>query len=131
MVPRLRDGFYRLVFTDRDGTALDAAETVALFRNGRAFGSDSLGGVFSGEYRKRERRDGADLYGQVLVPEQSVLVTGRGTDRAMLAISFRGSLTSTAQALSGEIDIDGAAVMVQLTFMGDVAHERQRRAGFF
>jgi hypothetical protein len=112
----LEDGIYGLYFTTAQ--ASEAAEALAVLRDGKVLGSDRWGGVFAGscEFDPADRVNKVRL--QFGVPPEGMLVTGfsAGPDGAVLEIA--GTVRRRGPKTTTVVEVAGALVKVQLTYLG-------------
>ena len=114
----LENGIYGLYFTAPHASAPEAAEALAVLRDGKVLGSDPWGGVFAGscEFDPAQRANKVRL--QFGVPPEGTLVTGfsAGPDGAVLEIA--GTVRRGGPQMTTVVEVAGALVNVQLTYLG-------------
>lgn len=114
----LENGIYGLYFTAAHASAAEAAEALAVLRDGKVLGSDPWGGVFAGSCEFDPANSVNKVKLQFDVPPEGTLVTGfsAGPDGALLEIA--GTVQRAGPQMSTVVEVAGALVNVQLTYLG-------------
>jgi hypothetical protein len=116
----LENGIYGLYFTATQACACESesSQALAVLRDGRVLGSDPWGGVFAGscEFDPTDRANKVRL--QFGVPPEGTLVTGfaAGPEGAVLEIA--GTVQHAGPQMTTVVEVAGAPVNVQLTYLG-------------
>jgi len=118
----LENGIYGL-----DYRAQNAAENgggaLAVLRDGKILGSDPWGGVFTGiyNYDSKERLNEVRL--RLDVPPEGVLVTGFCAGPTGATLDIVGTFERAAPKMATVVEVSGAPVEVQLTYLGPLPNE--------
>jgi hypothetical protein len=123
----LANGLYDLRFSAVHEGMSDAGTGLAMLRDGRILGSDPWGGVFVGscEFDPADRINTVRL--RFEVPPDGKLITGfdAGSDGAVFDIV--GTLPADASHATTVVDVAGAPVNVELSYLGPLPNERAPR----
>jgi hypothetical protein len=127
----LKDGLYNLRYraegSGRDRGA-EGGAGLAILREGRVLGSDPWGGLFVGScaFDSETRRNLLRL--RLEVPPDGELITGFSAGPAGAVLDIVGAVASTPPATTTVVEVAGAPVSVELTYLGPLPLAR-RRAG--
>ncbi len=110
------EGLYSLSYGAHGVDDHDSA--LAVLRNGKILGSDRLGGVFSGSYEFDEKAEINRMHVRLQVPPCGTLVTGLAVGPQGAVIDIVGAFERAAPVARTTVDVMGAPVDVQLTYLG-------------
>ncbi|MDX2290376.1 MAG: hypothetical protein NW217_16345 [Hyphomicrobiaceae bacterium] len=110
------EGLYSLSYGAQGLEDRDSA--LAVLRNGKILGSDRLGGVFSGSYEFDESAEVNRMHVRLQVPPCGTLVTGYAVGPQGAVIDIVGAFERAAPVARTTVDVLGAPVDVQLTYLG-------------
>jgi hypothetical protein len=114
----LEDGIYGLRFAaSHDGEPEDGSG-LAVLRQGTVLGSDPGGAVFTGTYRFDAERRLNKVRLRLDVPPEGTLVTGFSAGPTGATLDIVGAFEGTSAETTASIQIAGAPVGVQLTYLG-------------
>lgn len=123
----LANGIYDLRYsTAHEGTS-DAGSGLAVLRDGKILGSDPWGGVFVGSCEF----DAAACINTVRlrfeVPPEGKLITGFDAGPTGAVLDIVGAIADGAPAAMTVVEVAGAPVNVELTYIGPLPNERAGR----
>jgi hypothetical protein len=117
-----------LQYTAAESGEPDGGSALAVLRAGKILGSDPWGGVFVGScefdpearhYKVRLRFD---------VPPEGMLITGFSAGPTGAVLDIVGAVERAAPDATMVVEVAGAPVSVQLTYLGPLPNQRSRRA---
>jgi transcriptional regulator with XRE-family HTH domain len=114
----LDEGIYGLSYKGEDAGLVDGGVALAVLRNGKILGSDRGGGVFKGSYWFDPVHETNRVHVRLNVPPEGQLVTGFAAGPEGAALDIVGSFERAAPVSAIDIEIDGRALEVQLTYLG-------------
>ena len=114
----LEDGIYGLRFAASHDGEPENASGLAVLRQGKVLGSDPLGAVFTGTYEFDAARQLNKVRLRLDVPPDSILVTGFSTGPSGATLDIVGAFAGTSADTTAFVQIAGAPVGVQLTYLG-------------
>lgn len=112
----LEDGVYDLRYRAACGGETGGGS--AVLREGRILGSDPWGGLFEGscEFDPEARLDKVRL--QFTVPPEGTLITGFSAGPEGAVVDIVGAVAREAQVSTAIVEVAGAPVSVELTYIG-------------
>jgi hypothetical protein len=114
----LEDGIYGLAYAV-DGECMPTeGSALATLRKGRILGSDPWGGVFAGSCQFDAARRLNTVKLRLDVPPDGRLITGFSAGPAGASLDIVGAFEGAAPKLSTVVEVAGAAVRVELTYLG-------------
>jgi hypothetical protein len=114
----LEDGIYGLRFAASHDGEPEQGSGLAVLRAGKVLGSDPLGAVFTGSYEYDAARQLNRVRLRLDVPPDGVLVTGFSAGPAGATLDIVGAFAGASAATTAFVQIAGAPVGVQLTYLG-------------
>lgn len=117
----LDDGVYGLSFESRGEGGAEGSyrsEGLAVLREGRLLGSDRHGSVFRGRCSYDAVRGEAIVAVRLAIPPNGVLLTGLEAGPEGAFVDVAGRFQPPRPVSSTVIDIGGAALAVELRFVG-------------
>jgi len=120
----LEDGIYGLDYRAQYAHEEDGGTALAVLRDGKILGSDPWGGLFTGlyDYDARDRLNKVRL--RFDVPPEGVLVTGFCAGLAGATLDIVGAFERTAPKMATVVEVSGAPVEVQLTYLGPLPRRK-------
>jgi len=124
----LEDGIYGLHYTAARSGEADVGSALAVLRAGKILGSDPWGGVFVGscEFDPDARHHKVRL--RFDVPPEGMLITGFSAGPTGAVLDIVGAVERAAPDATMVVEVAGAPVSVQLTYLGPLPSQRPRRA---
>jgi len=124
----LEDGIYGLHYTAARSGEADEGNALAVLRAGKILGSDPWGGVFVGscEFDADARLNKVHL--RFDVPPEGMLITGFSAGPTGAVLDIVGAVERAAPNATMVVEVAGAPVCVQLTYLGPLPSQRPRRA---
>jgi len=124
----LENGIYGLQYTAAHEGGTDGGSALAVLRDGKILGSDPWGGVFVGscEFDPEARLNTVRL--RFDVPPEGVLITGFSAGPTGTVLDIVGTVERVAPNATTVIEVAGAPVSVQLTYLGPLPSQQPRRA---
>lgn len=114
----LQDGIYDLRYTAAGDGVSEGGNALAILRDGRILGSDPWGGVFAGSCEFDTATCLNKLRLRFEVPPDGTLITGFSAGPGGAVLDIVGACEPAAPKASMVVDVAGAPVSVQLTFVG-------------
>ncbi len=120
----LENGIYGLDYRAQHAREEDAGSALAVLRDGKILGSDPWGGVFTGlyDYDPNDQLNKVRL--RFDVPPEGVLVTGFCAGPTGATLDIVGAFERTAHKMATVVEVSGASVEVQLTYLGPLPSEK-------
>lgn len=114
----LEDGIYGLAYAVEGERMPTEGSALAMLRQGRVLGSDPWGGVFTGvcQFDAARRLNTVTL--RLDVPPDGRLITGFSAGPAGATLDIVGTFEGAAAKLATVVEVAGAAVRVELTYLG-------------
>ena len=123
----LENGIYDLRYSAAHEGTSDAGSGLAVLRDGKILGSDPWGGVFVGSCEFDPAACVNTVRLRFEVPPEGKLITGFDAGPAGAVIDIVGAIPSGAAAAKTVVDVAGAPVNVELTYLGPLPNERAAR----
>ena len=114
----LDEGLYGLVYRGEDGGLPDGGNALAVLRNGKIFGSDRDGGVFTGSYEFDPVNELNKVHVRMQIPPDGRLVTGYAAGPEGATLDIAGAFERAAPVASISVEAAGRPIEVQLTYLG-------------
>ena len=114
----LEDGLYGLHYAAAHGGEPGGARGLAVLRQGKVLGSDPWGAVFTGTYEFDAARQLNKVRLRLDVPPEGTLITGFSAGPAGATLDIVGAFQGNAPETAAVIQVEGASVSVQLTYLG-------------
>ncbi len=123
----LANGLYDLRYSSVHDGMSDAGSGLAMLRDGKILGSDPWGGVFMGscEFDPAARVNTVRL--RFEVPPEGKLITGLDAGPTGAVIDIVGAIPAVAPSATTVVEVAGAPVTVELTYLGPLPNERATR----
>ncbi len=114
----LEDGIYGLAYAVEGERMPTEGSALAVLRQGRVLGSDPWGGVFTGSCRFDAARRLDTVKLRLDVPPDGRLITGFSAGPTGASLDIVGAFEGAAGKLATVVEVAGAAVRVELTYLG-------------
>lgn len=114
----LANGIYGLRFSASHDGEPERGDGLAVLRDGQVLGSDPLGAVFSGTYEFDDVKGLSRVRLRLEVPADGILVTGFAAGPSGAILEVVGAFTTTPDDTSAFLQIAGAPLGVQITYLG-------------
>jgi hypothetical protein len=114
----LRDGLYGLAYAAKGERMPTEGSALATLRQGRILGSDPWGGVFAGSCAFDPARRLNTVRLGFEVPPEGKLITGFSAGPGGASLDIVGAFEGEAPRIATVIDVAGAPVRVELTYLG-------------
>jgi hypothetical protein len=126
-VRMLANGIYDLRYSAAQDSTSDAGSGLALLRDGKILGSDPWGGVFVGSCEFDAAACISTVRLRFEIPPEGKLITGFNAGPAGAVIDIVGAIADGAPAATTVVEVAGAPVNVELTYLGPLPKERAGR----
>jgi hypothetical protein len=114
----LEDGIYGLAYAVDGERMPTEGSALAMLRKGRILGSDPWGGVFQGSCQFDAARRVNTVSLRLDVPPDGKLITGFSAGPAGASLDIVGAFERAAPKTATVVEVGGAAVRVELTYLG-------------
>ena len=114
----LSEGVYGLAYRGEDGGLPDGGIALVVLRNGKIFGSDRDGGVFSGSYEFDPISALNKVHVRIQMPPEGRLVNGYTAGPEGATLDIAGAFERAAPVSSITIQAGGRPIEVQLNYLG-------------
>lgn len=119
---QLDEGVYRIAYTGAAAGDVERGGALAVLRNGRIFGADPHGRVFTGTYDFDPLSSQNLVHLRLQVPPGGVLVNGVMAGRDGTAIDIACTVLRPNPISSAVVNVAGEPVAFEFTFVGPLPH---------